>query len=49
MIRSVISFQSSPSPKAGSYEKAYADKAGELVFQSSPSPKAGSYQGLLWI
>ncbi len=41
-------FQSSPSPKAGSYEP---DSDGETVtkeFQSSPSPKAGSYCSWSW-
>ena len=37
-------FQSSPSPKAGSYIILIVSLASSTVFQSSPSPKAGSYQ-----
>ncbi len=36
-------FQSSPSPKAGSYSDCWCDISGYSWFQSSPSPKAGSY------
>ena len=36
-------FQSSPSPKAGSYPKDKMVKTSKRKFQSSPSPKAGSY------
>ena len=39
----ILPFQSSPSPKAGSYfGKAVMVEEG-TTFQSSPSPKAGSY------
>ncbi len=36
-------FQSSPSPKAGSYLSPKTAGLGVSLFQSSPSPKAGSY------
>ena len=36
-------FQSSPSPKAGSYGRPGRSSFDRLLFQSSPSPKAGSY------
>ncbi len=38
-----LEFQSSPSPKAGSYLQWMAKYMEWLQFQSSPSPKAGSY------
>ncbi len=36
-------FQSSPSPKAGSYLPTIVEVIADEEFQSSPSPKAGSY------
>ncbi len=39
----IIMFQSSPSPKAGSYGFSRDVGLGCRRFQSSPSPKAGSY------
>ena len=36
-------FQSSPSPKAGSYTNRSGSSHSMHRFQSSPSPKAGSY------
>ncbi len=39
-------FQSSPSPKAGSYYRGDLMALLDDVFQSSPSPKAGSYHSL---
>ncbi len=36
-------FQSSPSPKAGSYHRPSSGNVCARWFQSSPSPKAGSY------
>ncbi len=39
----VLRFQSSPSPKAGSYLFTCAGFGAPITFQSSPSPKAGSY------
>ncbi len=38
-----LKFQSSPSPKAGSYLDNIAKSILDGMFQSSPSPKAGSY------
>ncbi len=38
-----LMFQSSPSPKAGSYVLPSRTNHGPALFQSSPSPKAGSY------
>ena len=40
---SVAGFQSSPSPKAGSYKMRFEVLGRPMPFQSSPSPKAGSY------
>ena len=37
-------FQSSPSPKAGSYMSYKITYSQFVKFQSSPSPKAGSYE-----
>ena len=43
MTPSCIPFQSSPSPKAGSYRDFDRQVFFQITFQSSPSPKAGSY------
>ena len=39
----MLLFQSSPSPKAGSYTILATNPTAITLFQSSPSPKAGSY------
>ncbi len=41
-----LRFQSSPSPKAGSYIDTERSNKYQAAFQSSPSPKAGSYSRL---
>ncbi len=45
MIKKITgkTFQSSPSPKAGSYAIFSIIHKIRVAFQSSPSPKAGSY------
>ena len=45
VLKTLMQFQSSPTPKGGRYAGNLRDNVGNVAFQSSPTPKGGRYHG----